>query len=361
VAASAEHAVSKESKFPDRRFHTPAGGRLRTRVDNGAVDNDEQEEAMKVLIYPYWSQQDVDGMRALFPDIEFIATREHTEAVTKIVDVEVAFGALPRDVFLAGEQLRWIQAHGAGVEWTASIPELIAGDVQVTNTRGAHASTIAEHAFAMLLTFTRGLRQLYPSQQARSWTRSSGIHFVGLSGLTFGVIGLGNIGRAIARRAYGFDMRVIAVDANDVPRPDDVAELWDLDALPTLLAGSDVVAVVTPLTSQTRGMLGAAQLARMKPSAFLLVLSRGGIVDQHALAGMLKEGRLAGAGVDVTEPEPLPSDSDLWDAPNIIITPHCSGASEQTTRKTWDFFKENLRRYLANEPLVNVIDKQRGY
>jgi phosphoglycerate dehydrogenase-like enzyme len=316
---------------------------------------------LKALIYPYWSQQDVDGVRAAFPDVEIVAVKAESDAIREIADADVAFGAFSRPIFLAAKKLRWIQAHGAGVEWTAGVPELIESDVVLTNTRGAHAATIADHAFAMLLTFTRGLRQLEVSQNQHTWTRPTGIRFIGLSGLTLGVIGLGNIGRAMAKRGFGFDMRVIAVDANDVPKPEYVEDLWRLDRLPELLRESDAVMVATPITAETRGMLGPDQLALMKPTAFLMVLSRGGIVDQHALAEALKAGRLAGAGLDVTAPEPLPSDSELWAAPNIIITPHCSGASRQTNEMTWGFFKDNLRRFIAGETLDNLVDMRRGY
>jgi phosphoglycerate dehydrogenase-like enzyme len=175
------------------------------------------------------------------------------------------------------------------------------------------------------------------------------------------VVGLGNIGRQIAKRASAFDMRVIAVDADDVPKPDYVAQVARLDALDSLLGSADVVAVATPLTPQTRKMIGAAQLALMKPEAYLLVVSRGGIVDERALAAALKEGQFAGAGLDVSETEPLPPESPLWDVPNLLFTPHCSGSSRQTTEGAWRVFAENVGRFVRGEPLENVVDKKRGY
>jgi phosphoglycerate dehydrogenase-like enzyme len=176
-----------------------------------------------------------------------------------------------------------------------------------------------------------------------------------------GIIGLGQIGRAIAKRAHAFEMNVIAVDAHPMPKPDYVAEVRLLDGLDDLMRRSDVVVVATPITPETRGMIGPAQLELMKPGSYLLVMSRGGIVDEPTVTAMLHDGRLAGAGFDVTAIEPLPEESELWSAPNVIITPHCSPSSEQTRANVVAIMKENLRRYLAGEPLNNVVDKKLGY
>ena len=231
----------------------------------------------------------------------------------------------------------------------------------VTNARGAHAATIAEHAFGMLVFLARRFAALYRAQQERVWLGPAPKGTVGLSGLTMGVIGLGHIGRAIAVRAHGFAMKVIAADVHEVPKPEYVAELRLLDGLDDLLRRADVVAVATPITDRTRGMLGPRELALLKPSAYLLVMSRGGIVDEPTVARMLREGTLAGAGLDVTALEPLPADSELWDAPNIIITPHSSPVSEQTHAAVTAILRRNLSRYLAGEPLENVVDKKLGY
>jgi phosphoglycerate dehydrogenase-like enzyme len=156
-------------------------------------------------------------------------------------------------------------------------------------------------------------------------------------------------------------MSVIAVDAHDTPRPAHISNFWLLEGLPELLRRSDVVVVATPYTPQTEGMLGLEQLSLMKPSAYLLVVSRGGIVDESALVNLLQEGRLAGAGLDVQAVEPLPEDSPLWETPNLIITPHCSGMSKQTTAMVVGMCRDNLARYLNREQLNNLVDKQRGY
>ena len=146
-----------------------------------------------------------------------------------------------------------------------------------------------------------------------------------------------------------------------MPRPEYLAELWRLDGLSELLRQSDAVVVTVPLTPATQGMLGAEQLALMKPSAYLIGISRGGIIDERALVRLLKEGRPAGAGLDVFELEPPPPESDVWETPHLVITPQCSGVSRQTTDGCWQVLKENLGRYLEGQPLLNVFDKRRGY
>jgi phosphoglycerate dehydrogenase-like enzyme len=316
---------------------------------------------MKLLITTPWVNRYLGELRAEFPQVEFINHEDPAELAKAAADAEVAFGPVSSQLLAAAPKLRWIQSPSAGVEWMQQTPELAARNVTVTNTRGAHASTIAEHTLGMLVFLARRFEMLYQAQQQKSWLRRMEYPAVGLVGLTMGIIGLGNIGRAIAKRAHAFEMTIIAVDAHEVPQPDYVAELRLLDGLPDLLRRSDVVVVATPITPETRSMLGPGQLALLKPSAYLLVVSRGGIIDEPTLARMLREGRLAGAGLDVAATEPLPPENELWDAPNIFITPHCSPASLQTSANVTMVLKENLARYLAGKPLMNVVDKRLGY
>ena len=308
---------------------------------------------MKALVTSDWVLRYVDELRAEFPSVEFV--REVS------ADVEVVVGNVDDEVLETAQRLRWIQALSAGVEWLRHVPALADTDIMVTNARGAHAATIAEHAIGMLVFLARRFDTLYRAQQERVWLQPAPTGTVGLSGLTMGVIGLGNIGRAIALRAHGFAMKVIAVDAHEMPKPDYVAELRLLDGLHHLLRRADVVAVAAPITNATRGMLGPEELALLQSSAYLLVMSRGGIVDEPTLGRMLRDGTLAGAGLDVTAVEPLPADSELWDAPNIIITPHSSPVSAQTHAAVTAILRRNLSHYLAGEPLENVVDKKLGY
>ncbi len=318
---------------------------------------------MRLLVSGRLADERVAELRAAYPQLEVSIATSSEEFATAIVDADAVYGygLLTREALAAARKLRWIHSPSAGVEWLAQYPELVASEVMVTNARGAFSATIGEHAFAMLLCLTRGLRQYDALQRQRRWLRPSGIPMFGLSGLTMGIVGLGKIGTAIAQRAHGFDMRVIAVDANDVPRPDYVSEFWLIEGLPDLLRQSDVVAVAAPITPETRGMLGPEQLSLLKPSAYLIVVSRGGIVDEPTLISMLKEGRLAGAGLDVAAREPLPPDDPLWEAPNLILTPHCSPLSRQTSEAGWAIFRDNLARFLNGEPMATPVDKRRGY
>ena len=320
---------------------------------------------MKIVIAGRADERDVAALRSAHAGVTFEVVKHEGHG-----NCDAVLAALPEadalyihtvtpEMHRAAKRLRWVQSQGAGVEWLAEAPEFAASDVVLTNTRGAHAVTIAEHAFGLLLSLTRCLPELHAAQRDRVWRKPS--RPVGLSGLTFGVIGLGNIGRAIAKRAAAFDMRVIAVDANDVPAPPGVERVAGLDQLDALLREADVVAVSVPHTPETRNLLNAERLALLKPSAYLLVVSRGGIVDETALAAALRAGKLAGAGLDVTEEEPLGSGSPLWDAPNLLLTPHCSGASVQTRAAAWRIFAENVGRFVRGDVLENVVDKRRGY
>ena len=316
---------------------------------------------MKLLIAARWSQEQMEEAQQAFPQIQFVAAGDEDDILREIVDAEIVFGGISREAFLAAKQLKWIQNPGAGVEGLARIPELAESDVTITNTRGAHAATIAEHTFGFLLSLTRQLPQLLQAQREHNWARRIEGPQVGLAGLTLGVVGMGNIGRAIAKRGHAFDMNVIGVDVNEVPKPDFVDELSLLDGLDDLMRRSDVVAVAAPITPETAGMVGPEQLRLLKPTAYLLVMSRGGIIDEDTLVQMLNEGQLAGAGLDVMATEPLPEDSPLWDTPNLLLTPHCSGRSSYTSAAGKTIFYDNLRRYLAKEPLTNLVDLKRGY
>jgi phosphoglycerate dehydrogenase-like enzyme len=182
-----------------------------------------------------------------------------------------------------------------------------------------------------------------------------------MRGSTMGIIGYGAIGRGVAQRARGFDMDVLAVDPHPEPEAPFVVETWGMERLSDLLEQSDVVVVAAPLTAESYHLIDADALARMKPDAYLIVVSRGGIVDEDALVDALHEGRLAGAGIDVTEVEPLPADSRLWDAPNVVITPHTAGDSSEKERRCVEILRENLLRFTQGEALLNLVDKRRGY
>ncbi len=317
---------------------------------------------MKLLVTTNYMNLQAQELGREFPQVEFIVAEKLEDQLKVAAEIEAAVGYVSQELFLAAPKLRWVQSASAGVEWMRNAPALVESDVTVTNMKGAHASTIAEHTFGMLVFLARKFGFLYEQQKNKEWVPfGQGTQYFGLAGMTMGIVGLGQIGRAIAKRANAFEMNVIAVDLHPVEKPDYVSELGNLDALPDLMRRSDAVAIAIPITPETRGMINAELLRSMKPSAYLLVMSRGGIVDEPTLIEMLHQGKLAGAGLDVTAVEPLPKDNPLWDAPNVIITPHCSPTSAQTANNTKTILRENLVRYLAGQPLLNVVDKKLGY
>jgi phosphoglycerate dehydrogenase-like enzyme len=284
------------------------------------------------------------------------------EIMREIADADAVYGWPTLAQFQAAKQLKWIQIPSAGVEMVCSVPEMVESDVIITNCRGAHARVIAEHAFAMLLSFTRGLQRFEQDKLARRWRRDESIPDVlEIAGWTLGIVGYGQIGQQVARRAIGFEMNVLAVDASAMPDAPHGVEVWGLDRLPDLFEQSDVVVIAAPFTPETRHMIGADLLNRMKPSSYFLVESRGGIVDEAALIDVLKKGKITAAGLDVFEEEPLPSTSELWDVPNLIVTPHLAGASTQKDRRCVEILHENVGRFQRGETLINLVDKRKGY
>src|SRR4051812_15622744 len=279
------------------------------------------------------------------------------DVAREIVDADVVYGWPTLEQFQAAKSLKWIQIPSAGVEMVCSVPEMVESDVIVTNSRGAHARVIAEHTFAMLLAFTRGIHRFEQDKAARRWSRDAALYDVfEIAGSTLGIVGYGQIGQQVAQRALGFEMEVLAVDVNPMPDAPHGVEVWGLDRLPELFERSDAVVIATPFTPETRHLINADLLNRMKPTAYLLVESRGGIVDEAALVDVLKKGKITAAGLDVFEQEPLGSDSELWDVPNLIMTPHLAGASTQKDRRCVEILRENIGRFQRGETLVNLVD-----
>jgi phosphoglycerate dehydrogenase-like enzyme len=296
------------------------------------------------------------------PGMEVVQVTSPEELAQEIGDAEVYYGFPNADLLQQAKALRWIQAPSAGVNFLQHLTELVENDVVLTNTRGAHGPSIGEHTFALLFALTRHIPQSVRAQGEHRWAWSDLYRTSHeIWGRTMGIIGYGAIGRSVAQRARGFDMDVLAVDPHPEPAAPFVHETWGMERLPDLLAKSDVVVVSAPLTNESYHLLDAEKLALMKPDAYLIVVSRGGIVDEAALAAALQDGKLAGAGLDVTEVEPLSAESPLWDAPNVIITPHTAGDSSQKEQRCVEIFCENLQRYANGETLLNLVDKRRGY
>ncbi len=317
----------------------------------------------KIVFATRVGEEHLDALRSEYPGATFVAAGDTETQLRELPDADAVISWPLREALPVARRLRWVHCTSAGIERIRQLPELVEmEDVTLTNGRGAHAATIADHTFAFMLAFTRHLPALLEDKRARRWdraARSQGARE--LSGTVLGILGLGKIGAEIAKRGVAFGMEIRAVDVNPRAQAPGVSETWPLSRLNDLLQITDYLAITLPITSQTRGLIGARELDLMKPQAYLFVMSRGGIVDQDALADALANGRLAGAGLDATDPEPLPAEHPLWELPNVIISPHSSGASRQTNERGRQIMRENIGRFLTGQPLINVCDKRAGF
>jgi phosphoglycerate dehydrogenase-like enzyme len=300
----------------------------------------------------------VPGARVWAP-----ASRDEAEALLPEADVVLGWAVRPHN-FARARRLRWVHSTAASVTHVL-FPELVASDVQVTNARGIHADSMAEHTIGVLLALARKLHRSRDAQRERTWGQDAlwaePPPIGRLAGTTLGLIGLGKVGSAIAERGRAMGMRVLAVRRHPVAPPEPAHEQWGVERLPDLLAASDWVVIAAPHTAATTRLVGARELAAMKPGARLVNLGRGEIVDEAPLVEALRSGRLAGAALDVFEREPLPAESPLWAMPDVIVTPHTSGLGPRYWERVMEQFVANLRRFVAGEPLENLVDKRAGY
>ncbi|MCH8223259.1 MAG: D-2-hydroxyacid dehydrogenase [Chloroflexi bacterium] len=318
---------------------------------------------MKALLLAEFGKPFYPRLRELFPDVDFVEADSPEEIEREVVDAEVVFGYLTGSQFEAARNLKWIQTLDAGMEGLFnSVPGIADTDIMVTNAQGAGAPMIGEHAVTMILMFARGMDRFAEKQRAGSWDQEYGLSIVQVAmRKTVGVIGLGKSGMEAAWRCKALGMNVIAVDRHDVDGEPVVEDVWGLDRLGDLLEQSDFVVVTVPYTPENENMLGAAELAKMKSTAYLIVTSRGRIVEHGALVAALRNGVIAGAGLDAVVEEPLPSDNELFALDNVVITPHIAGNSPELDERTYDVFERNMRRYMSGDPLRNVVDKGLRY
>ena len=304
----------------------------------------------------------IDDLSASFPGIELVNARTPEEQLAHIRDAEVFHGFLTAELYAAAERLRWYHIAGAGIDSIHGIPGFVDSDVILTNTRGPHAPSMANHAMGMVVFLAHKWHDFFRDEQERKWDPWHYVwQYEDLGGRTMGILALGDVGSAIARRAHGFDMRVYAVDKNPKPEMPEVEAIWGLDRLDEMMGLSDWLVIAAPLTPGTRGLIDRRRLELLPPGAHVIVVSRGGIVDEDALIDGLQTGRIAGAGIDAFAAEPLAPDSPLWSMPNVVITPHVSGVSAGARDGIKAIFKENLRRYLAGEDFLYVCDKKEGF
>jgi phosphoglycerate dehydrogenase-like enzyme len=316
-------------------------------------------EPIRVLVNAGVTPEVLESIRSVSPRVELITGQELRERPELIETIEVAYGGVGRESFARAKRLRWIQTGGAGVNGLIT-EEVRRSPVVITNAR-IHAYPLTEQIFGLLLMLTRQLHRVVLQQQERHWDGNPMRERLGLlAGGTMLVLGPGTIGERTAIVARAFGMKVIGLRRRPEPLPylDETLGEADRDAA---LARSDVIVDLLPLTPATRHYLGPAQFARMKPTALLINAGRGGTIDTEALMAAVRERRLAGVGLDVTDPEPLPPDHPLWSMENVIVAPHYGGSHPGYEQHAGAVFVENLRRYVAGEPLTSVIDKDAGY
>lgn len=339
-------------------------------------------QQIKVLLTSRFNDTQLNRLRAVSPRLVIVSrptaegwSRSDTSDLFE-GDEEVFYGFMPPRNLSKAPRLKWVQLHSAGVDHLNDHP-IMHSDVLITTASGIHAVPIGEFAVMMMLALARHVPRMVRMQDRGEWPKERSKMFGGseLRDKTFGVIGYGSIGREAARIAKrGFSMRVLAlsrtekkkdlgyVERNIGDPEGKVPDAWFRpQQLLELLSQSDFVLITIPLTNETRNMIGETELQAMKPSAYVINVSRGAIIDENALAQALKEHWIAGAGLDVFATEPLPVTSELWKLENALIAPHVSGATPNYDNRAVDTFAENLRRYLNGQRLLNLVNKSIGY
>jgi len=339
---------------------------------------------IKVLMTLRFTEAQIERVRAVSPRL--VVTQKSVPEGADFNDTsalfdgdeEIFYGMIPPRDLSRAPRLRWVQLHSAGINHLINSQHpILQSDVRLTTASGIHAVPMGEFVIALMLALARKIPLMTRLQARAEWPHGKWNLFLGteLRGKTLGIVGYGSIGREVARIARnGFAMRVLAMTRGDDKRDHGYHEPGVGDpegALPDgwftraqlldLLARSDFVLIAAPLTDETRGMIGARELRAMKPTAFLVNIARGGIVNESALIRALQERWIAGAALDVFEREPLPAESALWTLENALIAPHIAAATPQYDARAVDLFCENLRRYVRGDDLLNLVDTRKGY
>jgi phosphoglycerate dehydrogenase-like enzyme len=305
----------------------------------------------------------VEELQSVTPRARVVPVSD-ANVMREIVDADAYIGEITSREVRAGKNLKWVGVMSAGVERVLfprdGTSALRDSNIILTNNKIVQGPEIADHALAMLLMLSRDLYILYRNDQQQLWNSRS-FHGIELNGKTAVVLGVGGIGTQIAVRANAFGMMVIGVDTEDKPFVPFLKRVVKPDQLDDVLPQADVVFISVPDTPKSHKMMGAHQFELMKRNSYFIAVSRGGIYDINGLVKALDEKRLAGAGVDVTDPEPLPKGHALWKFENVIITPHIAGRSDRDTVRMVGTIKDNIRRFVEGKPLINVVDKQKGY
>ena len=290
--------------------------------------------------------------------VETVVVMSVADVPQVIGDADAYFGGMTPEILNAGKKLRWVQATSAGLDGYY-FPELRESELTVTNIRGIYSDVIADHVFALVMAFARGLHHYIRRQSQGKWEKGAPV--IHLAGTTLGVVGLGGIGLAVAERGPAVGMRVIGMDPAPKGKPDFIARIYSPDELAEMVAVSDFVVICVPHTAETEGLFDAAMFGAMKDTGILINIGRGKVVKLQALTEALQRGQIGGAGLDVYEEEPLPAGHALWSIENAILTPHVAGISPEIDKRRKALIVENVRRFCVGEPLLNVVDNQKGY
>jgi len=304
----------------------------------------------------------LERLASRFPEVRFESPERQADADRLLPEADAVLGwAVRPHNFASARRLGWIHLTAAGVG-KALFPELVESAVVVTNSRGLHATSMAEHAIAMMLACARRLHVARDAQREGHWVDREMWDRIGqLEGGSLGLVGLGHVGSAIARRAKALGMTVRAVTRTPRADPAPADAVWPVERIGDLAAASDWLVGIVPATSATRGLVSRAVLARLPSHAVFVNLGRGALVDEPALIDALERGAIAGAALDVLADEPLPASSPLWRLPQVIVTPHVSGYGPRYWERAVEMFADHLRARLDGRPLANVVDKREGY
>jgi len=305
----------------------------------------------------------VAWMQAAAPHVKLVAPAEKADIVREAADADAVIGECVPEVIQAGAKIRWVQRMYAGVERCLAIPAFAQRGIVLTNMQKVAGSVMAEHVMAFMFGLARGFASYVPLQAKGDWNQDAvpESRMWEVKGRTMLVIGLGGIGTEVAKRGNALGMTVLAIRNSGTEGPSFVSQVGLTKDLHAFAARSDVIVDTLPMTPDTKGLINKAFFDQAKRGALFINVGRGGTVVTADLVAALKDGRLGGAGLDVTDPEPLPPDHPLWHAPNVLITPHVSAALEGNETPRWILAKENLRRYVAGDRLLSEVDVQKGY
>ncbi|MCZ6539954.1 MAG: D-2-hydroxyacid dehydrogenase [Chloroflexi bacterium] len=322
-----------------------------------------QKERLKVVIgTDHVGTHYADELRDSFPEIEFIVAYDPADHVDAIRDADAFFGWPSGDAFAVAQKLRWIACPGMGIDKIVVYQNIVDSDVPITNAPGTHVTSMGDHVIGAMVGLTHRFQEAFADRQNKTWdTPKYASRITELTGTTLGIFGLGAIGRAVADRASVFGMTILAIDPGPSEVPPSVRECWDLDRLDDLCRLSNFLVIAAPVLDSTRNSIDARRIELMPEGSYIIVISRGHIVDEEALCDALESGHLAGAALDATAVEPLSEDSRLWTLPNVILTPHSSALTPELYEMRRQAFRANLRRFAADEPLQNICDKTAGF